>query len=76
LRALILFVADLFHPVYGFAIESLHDGDVTHGRRCGSAMPMLHSGRNSDDVPLAQAKREVLPESGTGLSRRSPAEQD
>ncbi len=30
--SLVLFVADLFHPVDGLAIKMFQDGDVRHGR--------------------------------------------
>src|SRR5438132_544339 len=46
----VLFVADLFHPVDGLAIETFHDGDVRHGGGCGGAVPMLLAGRAPDDV--------------------------
>ena len=38
---LILFVADLFHPVGALAVELFHNGDVRHGRGWRGAMPML-----------------------------------
>src|SRR5579885_215111 len=39
--ALVLFVADLFHPVNCLAVESLLNGDVRHGRGWRGAMPMF-----------------------------------
>src|SRR6266566_9842624 len=34
---LVLFVADLFHPVGGLAVELFLNGDVRHGRGCRGA---------------------------------------
>src|SRR5438876_10468961 len=47
---LILFVADLFHPVGGLAVELFLNGDVRHGRSWRSAMPVFLSRRNPDHV--------------------------
>jgi hypothetical protein len=41
LSRLVLFVADLFHPLDDLAIERFLDGDMCHGRRRRSAMPMF-----------------------------------
>ncbi len=46
-----LFVADLFHPVGGLAVELFLDGDVCHSRGCRSAVPMLLTRREPDHVP-------------------------
>src|SRR5437667_11809288 len=49
-RSLILFVADLFHPINRFAIELFLNGDVRHGRGGCSAVPMLFARGKPDDV--------------------------
>ena len=46
----VLFVADLFHPVDGFAVELLLNGDVRHRRRGRRPMPMLFARRKPDHV--------------------------
>ena len=48
---LILFVANLFHPVYDFYIERFLNRDVRHRGRRRSAAPMLFRRRKSDDIP-------------------------
>src|SRR6266581_5356170 len=48
--ALVLFVADLFHPVGGLAVEAFLNGDVRHGRGCRGAMPMFLTRREPDHV--------------------------
>src|SRR2546430_17462027 len=47
----ILFVADLFHPVDGLAVELFLNGDVRHGRGCRGAVPMFLTRREPDHVP-------------------------
>ena len=47
---LILFVADLFHPLYDFYIERFLNGDVRHRGRRRSAAPMLFRRRKPDDI--------------------------
>jgi hypothetical protein len=46
----VLFVADLFHPVNGLAVEELHDGDVRHGGDGRSAVPVFLTRRKPDNV--------------------------
>ena len=48
---LILFVADLFHPVDGLAVELFLNGDMGHGRGWRGAMPVLLTGRNQTTSP-------------------------
>src|SRR5947209_20449576 len=48
---LILFVADLFHPVGGLAVELFLDGDVSHGRGWRGTVPMFPPRREPDHVP-------------------------
>ena len=50
LCSLVLFVADLFHPVDHFAVELFLNGDVGHRRGWRGAVPMLLAGRNPDHV--------------------------
>src|SRR5206468_15769 len=47
---LVLFVADLFHPLDDFTVELLLNGDVRHGGRGRGAMPMLLAGGKPDHV--------------------------
>src|SRR5437870_9267087 len=47
---LVLFIADLFHPVDGFAVEPFHNRDVRHGRSWRGAVPMLLTRRAPDHV--------------------------
>ena len=47
---LILFVADLFHPVHGFAVELFLNGDVRHGRGGRRAVPVFLARRKPDHV--------------------------
>src|ERR1039457_3522030 len=48
--SLVLFIADLFHPVNRFAVELFLNGDVCHGRGWRSAVPMLLARWKPDDV--------------------------
>jgi hypothetical protein len=47
---LILFVADLFHPLDNLAVELFLNGDVRHGRGRCSPMPVLLAGRKPDHI--------------------------
>ncbi len=47
---LVLFVADLFHPVNHFAVERFLNGDVGHGRGWRGAVPMFLARREPDHV--------------------------
>src|SRR5215210_3720330 len=47
---MILFVADLFHPLNCLSVELFLDGNVCHGRRCRGAVPMLLSRREPDHI--------------------------
>src|SRR5881396_2161809 len=46
----ILFVANLFHPLYDFSIERFLNGDVRHRGRRRSAVPMLLVRRKPDNI--------------------------
>src|SRR3984957_2015792 len=48
--ALVLLVADLFHPLHRLAVERLLDGDVGHGGGGRGAMPMFLARREDYDV--------------------------
>src|ERR1700722_8237789 len=48
--ALVLLVADLFHPLHRLAVERLLDGDVGHGGGGRGAMPMFLARREDHDV--------------------------
>jgi hypothetical protein len=47
---LVLFVADLFHPVGGLAVELFLNGDVRHGRSWRGAVPMFLTRREPDYI--------------------------
>src|SRR3954469_13167098 len=49
-RRIVLFVADLFHPVDGFAVQRFVDGDVLHGCRWRRAVPVLFARLEPDDI--------------------------
>src|SRR5207244_10513066 len=49
-RRLVLFVADLLHPVDDLAVEVFLDRDVGHGGGRRRAMPVLLARRAPDDV--------------------------
>jgi hypothetical protein len=60
--AAVLYIADLFHPIDAFAVESLRDRDMTHGGGGGRPVPMLFADRNPDDVTrpnLTHARAEM-----------------
>src|SRR6266850_4021154 len=46
----VLFVADLFHPVHGLAIELFLNRDMRHGSGGSGAVPMLLARREPDHV--------------------------
>src|SRR5438105_4215368 len=48
--SLVLFVADLFHPFDGLAVELFDNGDVRHHGRRSSTVPMLLTGRTPDNI--------------------------
>src|SRR5947199_5782659 len=50
LSFVVLFVADFFHPVDGFAIQRFVDGDVLHGCSRRRAVPVLFARLEPDDV--------------------------
>src|SRR4051794_6125099 len=45
-----LLVGHLFHPVDDLAVELFLKGDMGHGRRCRSSMPVLFLGCEPDNV--------------------------
>jgi hypothetical protein len=48
--ALILFAADLLHPVDCFAVKLFLNGDMAHRRSWTGAVPVLLAGRNPDHI--------------------------
>src|SRR5438128_10302875 len=48
--SLILFVADLFQPVGGLAVETFLNGDVRHGRGCRGTVPVFLTRLEPDHV--------------------------
>ena len=49
---MVLFVADLFHPLDDLAIERFLNGDVGHGCCRRSPMPVLQSWREPDHITV------------------------
>src|SRR2546422_7309551 len=47
----VLCVADLLHPVHGFAIELFLNGRVRHGGRCLGPVPVPLARRDPDHIP-------------------------
>src|SRR5579859_4307550 len=50
MSGLVLLVTHVFHPVHHLAVFLFLDGDVRHGRRRGSAVPVLLTWREPDHV--------------------------
>ena len=50
--SLVLFVADLFHPLDSFTVEIFLNGDMRHTRGCRSSMPVFLTRRDPDDITL------------------------
>src|SRR3954454_10797582 len=48
--AAILVIRNMLHPINGLAVELFLDGDVAHGRRRRSAVPVLLTWREPDDI--------------------------
>src|SRR5260370_31933903 len=48
--SLILFVADLFHPVDGLAVKVFQNGDVRHRRASSGSVPILLTRRAPDHI--------------------------
>src|SRR5947208_6326937 len=48
--ASILFVADVFHPIYDFTVQRFLDGDMRHRSRRRRAVPMLLVRRKPNDI--------------------------
>jgi len=64
---LVLFVADLFHPVNDLAVETFLNGDVRHGSGRRSPMPMLLPRREPNHI----TRSDFL--DGAALALRPPA---
>jgi hypothetical protein len=47
---MVLFIADLFHPISRLPIELFLDGYMSHGCSCSCAMPMLFTWWNPDYI--------------------------
>ena len=69
---LVLFVADLFHPVDDLAVELFLNGDVRHGRGRRGAMPVLLAGREPDHI----AGPDLLDRSALALSPAAAGRHD
>src|SRR5438270_9671008 len=48
---LVLFVADLFHPIGGLAVETFLNGDMRHGRGWRGTVPMFLTWLEPNHVP-------------------------
>src|ERR1700722_14770058 len=46
----VLFVADVLHPIHRLAVQPFLNGDVRHGRRRRSPVPVLLSRREPDPI--------------------------
>src|SRR5579859_554792 len=68
--ALVLFVADRFHPVGGLAIEPFLNGDVCHGCGWRGAVPMFLSWREPDHFPWSNVLNRTSPALGAATARR------
>ena len=49
---MVLFIANLFHPVCGLSVELFLNGDVRQTRRCRGSMPVFYPRRNPDNITL------------------------
>src|SRR5919198_5855441 len=58
---LIFLVADMFHPVSGFAVGLLHNRDVCHAGSRGGAMPMFFSSCKPDHIPRSDLADRAAP---------------
>ncbi|MDB9514838.1 hypothetical protein PN499_26910 [Kamptonema animale CS-326] len=58
---LVLFIADLLHPVHGLAVELFLNGNVCHGCGWCSTMPMLLTWREPDYVPWSNLLDRTAP---------------
>ena len=47
---LVLFIANVFHPVGGLSVDLLLNGHMGHRRGCRGPMPVFLTGRNPDHV--------------------------
>ena len=70
-----LLVADLFHPVGGFAVKFFHNTDMGHGRGRRGAVPMLFTRLKPDDIPRMNVLSGASPtlyrtRAGSGASNR------
>src|SRR5579864_3353924 len=69
-RTLILFVANVLHPVDNFSIELFLNGDVCHGRSWRGSMPVLLAGRKPDHITRADFFHRSAPALRAAAARR------
>src|SRR5579864_7908058 len=69
-RTLILFVANVLHPVDNFSIELFLNGDVCHGRSWRGSMPVLLAGRKPDHITRADFFHRPAPSLRAAAARR------
>src|SRR5579859_5597977 len=67
---LVLFVADLFHPIDGLAIEPFLNGDVHHRGGWRGAMPMFLSRREPDHIARTNLLDRPTPALGPATASR------
>ncbi len=46
----VFLVGNFFHPIDGFAVEQLCDGDMGHGGGGSGSVPMFFAGWKPDDI--------------------------
>ena len=56
-----MFVADLFFPVRGLAVQDLLNGNVGHGSVWRGSVPMFYAGRYPYDIPLSDLLNRATP---------------
>jgi hypothetical protein len=67
---MVLFVADLFHPVDNFTVELFLNGDVRHGSGGRGPMPVLLAGREPDHVARPDFLHRSAPALGPAAASR------
>src|SRR5487761_717213 len=70
MSGLVLFVADLFHPVDNLTVELFLNGDVRHGRGRRGPMPVLLTWRNPDHITRPDFLNRASPSLGPAATGR------
>src|SRR5579859_5013537 len=66
----VLFVADLFHPIDGLAIEAFLNGDVRHSGGWRGTMPMFLSRREPDHITRSNVLDRATPALDPAIASR------